>query len=393
MHEITRSNASIYVQVSRGQRGAAISWQMPLLSLACSQMIRRSGSVVLLSGLAVMGLLSSASAESGVGAAAHPAAHPAAKQGNVAAARAAADEGYAAFQAQDYERALALFQRANEFFDAPTHWLYVARTQVNLGRLQAAAETYRQVAETPLPPKASAAFHRAREDAAAELSALQPRLPRLTIAIEGPVEASVQVTRNGQTVPTSALGESISVDPGEHELEAVGEAVTCTSQVVRVREGENQRVVLSCTRVNPGQTVVSSPVSQSVSQPASQGGTETDDGRSVRVAGWVAIGVGIAGIAGGVPLLIVGLKHRSAASDHSEACEQPCSAEEQRWIRDTHSRGNAFVVGGLVSMGVGALSGVIGEVLLRSSSNREKSGGVHVEPWITVDRVGLTGRF
>src|ERR1035438_7326849 len=76
--------------------------------------------------------------------------------------------------------ALDKFQRAQQVFAAPTNVLRIAECDAALGRLVESAEAYREVLRTPLPAGAPPAFQAAVDQAKAELSQVEPRVPRLT---------------------------------------------------------------------------------------------------------------------------------------------------------------------------------------------------------------------
>src|SRR3954447_10375848 len=81
-----------------------------------------------------------------------------------AGARAAATQANAAFAKKLYGEALDLFLRAESLLHAPTHLLMIARTQVAMGQLMRARESYEALVRENLPASAPGVFKAAQAD-------------------------------------------------------------------------------------------------------------------------------------------------------------------------------------------------------------------------------------
>src|SRR5262245_22910906 len=74
-----------------------------------------------------------------------------------------------AFRDGKYEEAITRFEKAEQVFHAPSFLLYVARSQVKLGRLVAAKGPYERIAKEQLIAYAPAEFFDAQIEAKKEL--------------------------------------------------------------------------------------------------------------------------------------------------------------------------------------------------------------------------------
>src|SRR4030095_2834285 len=102
-----------------------------------------------------------------------------------AAARQLAQDGARALAAGRDSEAQDLLDRAYELYPAPTIAVLEARALERLGRLVEAAEHYEKARHSPLVANGSDAFRNAVTDADREVQSLRPRIPQLTINLEG----------------------------------------------------------------------------------------------------------------------------------------------------------------------------------------------------------------
>jgi hypothetical protein len=148
---------------------------------------------------------------------------PAAAQAQVsdadrAAARDLFFEGVKLQNDGKFTEALDRFNRGQRIFSAPTQLLHIAECQVALGQLVEGAETYRTLIRTPLPPGSPPAFIQARDQATAELSQVEPRIPTAKIDITPANANSMQVQIDGVPMNNALIGISRPIDPGAHKV-------------------------------------------------------------------------------------------------------------------------------------------------------------------------------
>lgn len=160
------------------------------------------------------------------------------------AARSAAESGLQAFDEGDYSRALELLQRAESVVHAPTHLLYIARSEVALGQLVEARETYLTLVNESLK-SSSEAFLAAQVSGREELVALEPRIPRATISVEGAKGPDVKVTIDGQPVLAISLGVPTPVNPGHHVVAATAPGGLSAQAELTLEERASESVALT----------------------------------------------------------------------------------------------------------------------------------------------------
>src|ERR1700753_505368 len=134
-------------------------------------------------------------------------------------ARAAAVEGAKAFQEKRWNDAIDLFKRAESLVHAPPHLLYIARSQVETGKLVEARENYLALVHEDLKPDAPEVFRQAKQSATEELKAVETRLPYVTLTVRGASPSDVALTQDGNKIPSAIIGITRPVNPGAHTFE------------------------------------------------------------------------------------------------------------------------------------------------------------------------------
>lgn len=339
-----------------------------------------------------------------------------------AGARAAATQGAQAFSEGRWDAAIDMFSRAESLVHSPVHLLYQARAYVKLGQLVKARETYLKIIGEELPADAPAVFRDARSDAEKELEVLEPRVPYVSVVVQGAGGKDVRVTMDGVAVPPALIGVPRPVDPGEHAFQAFAEGMESARSSLDVKEGRKETVVLTLQPVSvapssaaassvppappPGAAPVapsSAPSSPMKDQPAEPGGRP-----GLEIGGWAALGVGVAGLAAGTAF---GLRAKSKRSDADGVCRAGyngvpnapqagrtdlCDVSDRKKIdrldNQADSASTLAVVGFAVG-GVGIVTGVTLLVLGYTSGGDDAASERSVRPWVGWRSAGITGRF
>jgi hypothetical protein len=173
-----------------------------------------------------------------------------------AGARELFKEGDQLQRAGHFAEALDKFQRAQQVFAAPTNVLRIAECNAALGRLVESAEAYREVLRTPLPAGAPPAFQAAVDQAKAELSQVEPRVPRLVVQVQPAGVQNPQMQIDGQNVSGALLGEAIPLDSGVHKIAVLAPGYATTEQQVELKEHDSKTVALT---LNPSAQPASAP--------------------------------------------------------------------------------------------------------------------------------------
>jgi hypothetical protein len=255
-------------------------------------------------------------------------------------ARQLAIDAQAALEAGDAEKAADLFRRADELYHAPTLVLGLARAYAAQGKYVEATEAYNRLIREALAADASDKFKQAQADAQSEIGGVQAKIAWVTITVEGPPQPTLDL--DGVAMSAAALGVRRAVNPGEHTLRASGEGFAPGETKFSVGPGESTDVAL---KLEPGESGHPLPPGETASG--------DDPGMPMRIAGFVALGLGGAAlILGGVTGGLAMGKH----GDLEEACpEGRCPADQQSNLDSFHTLGTVstvgFVVGGVLAAG------------------------------------------
>ncbi len=172
-------------------------------------------------------------------------------------------EGSQLQQQGHYAEALDRFQRSLAVFPtAPTTAFRIAQCKMALGQLVEAAEELRLVATQPLPQGANQDFVKAKNDATAELAALEPRIPKLRVNVLPAGVQGLSVTIDNVIVPSALVGVARPVNPGSHKVIAGAPGYSSAQAQVDVRERQQPipEVTLTLTPGAAPQTNPTGPI-------------------------------------------------------------------------------------------------------------------------------------
>jgi hypothetical protein len=235
----------------------------------------------------------------------------------------------------------------------------------------------------------------AQSDAVKERKALLPRIPQLTIVVEGASDpASVKVTIDGSEVPSALLGAKRPTDPGSHTVEASIGGQT-KRETVALAEGEQKQVRLTLDATAPppdGPPLLASPAEPGTNSDDTTAQAPTDGGAGgmQRTLGYVSLGIGGAALIVGAITGGVALKTRG---DLNEACEEVdgtklCGPDEHDQV-DTYNTMRIVSGATLIAGGVFAAAGLVS--LLTAPSDDPQ--GAAIRPLVWPGGVGVAGSF
>lgn len=154
-------------------------------------------------------------------------------------------EGRAHRKANELKEALQAFTAADSIMHVPTTGLEVAKSQLESGLLVEARDTALGVVRLPVEAREPTAFGEARAQAQAMAAEIQPRIPTITVKVDGLAPgAPVTVTVDGVEIPTAALGAPRAVDPGHHLVAAHSGGGRPKSVEVELAESDRKEVTL-----------------------------------------------------------------------------------------------------------------------------------------------------
>lgn len=310
------------------------------------------------------------------------------------AARETAKDGILEFHQGNFSEAVRLLEAAERVVHAPTHLLFIARSQVKLGKLVEARESYLKMINEQLPDNASRAFQQAQESAREELAELTARVPKLKITLVGPEGGAVkdpEVKIDDQAISSSLVGLSVPVNPGARIVKASAPGFDEAQAEVTLAEGATEEVTLT---LSPS----------SAAQASSAGATGSDDsvsadsppaGRGRRTIGWVTMGSGVALLGGGAVLGVLSQGQlKDARADDALCSDNTCT--ESGWTEVDQAKTKALVAD--IAMGVGIAAVGVGVYLLvtgKKASDETATTLRHLAPF--ADRNGgyvtLRGAF
>lgn len=311
------------------------------------------------------------------------------------------DEGVAKMKANDPQKALESFQKANELMHVPTTGIWVAKAHLAAGHLVEAREAAVDVARTTKEPNEPAVFEKARKQAREIEAQVKGRIPTVKIHIRGGTPSAVAV--DGTDVPIALLAEPVPVNPGKRTITAKASDGSEGKTEIDIREGEKSDSELTLqppkssaepAKPPPASKDTSSSPSPTPSTPAEKPkvlgfGNEDVGMRGSRrtplaeglIWGGFAVGLVGLGVGGATGFMTLG-----KASDVKKNCENNvCGPEAKKDLDSANLLGTISTIAVAVGVaGVGA--GILGLVIPPIPAGKT---GIYVRPSVN----GIEGTF
>lgn len=280
-----------------------------------------------------------------------------------ATARQLAVEGIDAYHANEIATAEQKLDRAYQLFATPTLGLWSARARIKAGHWVEGAERLREAMRGSPEVGDVAAQRQALQDASAELDALTPRLPTLTLEVEGAPAAEVTLKLDGAALPSGMLGLARPTNPGTHQLVATRGAAHI-SIMFQLAEAERKRIPLQFPAASEP-AVATSPaapadaaraqVAAPLLSPAAISSKDATQVNPLRPVAVVALSLGGVGLAGSAVAALIGKGKRDGCTEREGIWY--CASEDQAGAYNsartistvTFYLGAAFAVGGLAT--------------------------------------------
>jgi hypothetical protein len=309
-----------------------------------------------------------------------------------AGARAAADQGYDAFERGEWESALDLFGRAESLVHSPMHLLYVARSNARLNRLIEAQEAYLRIVREPLATGAPAALTQAQQQATQELAALEPQIPFVSIEVQGANGTEpLEVTQDGRALPPALIGVAHPLNPGGHSWQARSGSRQSAVETRNVEPGAQLSVQLRLPEEEI-ELIPQQPAPSAAPAPGAAPESAGSDGPSA----WVYVGFGVAAAGLGV-----GTGFLLQKSHIEEQIRRTCGAEGCLATRENIDRKSDADRAGLISAiafttGGVALAGALALWLFAPDAGPlppSGTAGGQVQLWLGWQGAGVSGSF
>ncbi len=297
-----------------------------------------------------------------------------------------------AFDAGRWGEAVDYFTRAESIIHSPMHLAYIGRARAKLGELVSARETLLKVLREEAHNDVA---REARAAARAELEALEPRLPMLTIQVQGADGEPFEVSIDGKPLPVALVGIPTPADPGQRAIR-VSSGNSHAEQTVELAEGARETLVLE---LRPSDVAETGSVEVASASPLA---SDTSGISGLRLGSYVALGVGVVGLGAGT---FFALRANSKNDEATRLCEEgvgvtSCAglpsndplARRVAALDDDSSQARTFSTIGFITGGVGVAAGVTLFVL---SLNEQKEQPVarRLTPVLAHNYVGLSGTF
>ena len=178
------------------------------------------------------------------------------------------------------------------------------------------------------------------------------------------------VLLDGKALTPASAGTRVPIDPGDHDLDARAPGKAAWTTRVKIGPGPGERTVVVPVLADDGAPTAGPPPPPSASP---DGGGSARDGGAQRAVGWVALGVGVTGLAAGTVFGVRTLSQKSTVDEHcaGSRCDD-AGLRANDGAKDSATLSTiAFVVGGAA-----LATGIVLLVTAPSARSTARSGAV-----------------
>jgi hypothetical protein len=215
------------------------------------------------------------------------------------------NQGRELAKANNWTAACPKFEASLRYDAALGTKLNLATCYEHVGKLASAWGIYRDAAEMA----AKVGDVKRREYALTQASALEPRLPKLTIAAPADTPTGLIVTRDGTAVDAAGLGTALYVDPGKHTITASAPGFKTITREITIDEAKSDTLALPALEPAPQEP-------KPVDGPAPVAPIDSPP----RTRKFVGIGVAAGGVVIAGVGLVFGAKARSSLDSAQTLC-------------------------------------------------------------------------
>jgi len=255
---------------------------------------------------------------------------------NTALAEQLFNEGRDLGKANKWDQACPKFEQSLRYDPALGTRLNLATCYEKIGKLASAWGQYRQAADL-----AAKTGDKRRDYAVKQATALEPRIPRLTIVAPKTAPPGLVVQRDGTAIDAGLLGTGLFVDPGAHEVTASAPGFAPFKGSITVAEGKSETLTIGELVPQPGEpakpdqpTATTSPMARKPAEPV-----EPVDVPAPKTRMYLALGVA----GGGVVLASVGLVFGAKAGSTYDKAKKLCGDDLACDNGDDFTRGKQLI--------------------------------------------------
>jgi hypothetical protein len=280
----------------------------------------------------------------------------------------------------NWAAALSEFREVANIKNTPQVRFNIAICEENLGQLVTALGDY-QLAATQAREEGST---QVASEVDGRLATLQARIPKIVLK-RGENASLAKISIDGVEVGSSTIGTPMPVDPGGHQVEAVGRGLKKFEKSFEVTERQETTIEVVMELAPVDQTGTAGPAAPGDQGPVAQ----KEEGRSI-VLPLVIGGVGAASlITSGVFFIL----RQGAISDLDSSCPSRQNCDPA--LQDKASSGKTYSTVSLITLGVGVAGLGTGAALFFIGNGSGKSPEAALVPGASRADVGasLIGRF
>jgi hypothetical protein len=269
-----------------------------------------------------------------------------------AAARSLAEDGVAALQSGDTATAVDKLERAYQIVKLPAVGLWSARALAKSGRLVNASERYAEIAHWSGTTGDMRAQDQAKADAVRERDALLPRIPDVTISLQGASPNDVAITLDGEPVLAALIGTPQPTDPKHHVVHGTRGAES-VDEAFDAAEGQHAAVTLKfgaapAAAAPPAAAPTPAPAAPAAAAPEPAPAASSGFWNTQRILGASLAG---AGIVSGIVSAVFTSSAISKKSDADHFCNDSGACTSQVGVdslSSARSAGNVATITGIV---------------------------------------------
>ncbi len=273
------------------------------------------------------------------------------------AAQALYDEARRLMESKDFTAACPKFKESYDLAGGGGTLLNLADCYEKAGKKALAWSTFKEalvIAQREL-------FAARIEFAKAHIAALEPTLSYVTVTVSNEKQVpDLVVTVDGTPLGAAAWGVAVPVDPGKHVIRAEAKGHEPYEQTIEIPSSGPARETVSVPELRP----LDHP-QPGGAEPAKADASASSGGSSTRTLGWVAIGVGAAGVGVGS---YFGLKAFSDWDERNAECKNGCTPAAKDAGESASSAATISTIA--MAVGVGAIG--VGTVLILTSGSGEE---------------------
>jgi tetratricopeptide (TPR) repeat protein len=255
-----------------------------------------------------------------------------------------------AYKQGKYAEALKLYRQAGKIFPSYKIQLNIGETLESMGRNTEAAVTYHRFLR-----KFKGAPRPARRDAWLRLDGMRRWLGRVKLIVS---KQGAKVTVDGNDAGQTPLDLPLYLQPGKHTIKVEMDGFLSATRAVRLRRGGHRKLRVRLKRKVELPTTPPAEACPKVTCPSCDDAPDAlrQAHRNMTIGGYVALGTGLALVAGAAVLYGVGGAQGAEAYDLYKEAKDPANmARHYDDVQDSRSMlmaGHGLMAGGVVALGL-----------------------------------------